>query len=62
MNPLWLKDIKKWHALSLREKIKQLREYHCKGPCGQSSSVITTRVVLELALKEVEIVLLAKGL
>ena len=61
MNPLWLKDPIKWESLQLSEKVKLLRKYHCTGPCGQSSHILTTRSVLEKTLKEVESFLIEKG-
>lgn len=45
MKPLWLKDIKAWNKLKLVEQLEALRQHYCTGPCGQSSSVLTTREV-----------------
>ena len=62
MNLLWLKDPAKWESLQLNEKVRLLREYYCTGPCGQSSHILTTRSTLEKTLKEVESILIEKGL
>jgi len=50
---LWLKDITKWNSLPLEEKVEALRKHYCTGPCGQSSSVCSTREVTNKVLKEV---------
>lgn len=62
MNLLWLKDPAKWESLQLNEKVRLLREYYCTGACGQSSHILTTRSTLEKTLKEVESILIEKGL
>lgn len=61
MNPLWLKDILEWNKLPLVEKLEHLRKHYCTGPCGQSSSIQTTRSVTDETLKDV-INLMRKGL
>lgn len=52
MNPLWLKDILEWNKLPLVEKLEHLRKHYCTGPCGQSSSIQTTRSVTDSVLQE----------
>lgn len=49
---LWIKDKEKWDKLPLVERLEALRLHYCTGPCGQSSSVLTTRSVTNIALKE----------
>lgn len=50
--PTWLRDILAWNKMPLSDRLEELRKYHCTGPCGQWSCVMTTREELNKALGE----------
>lgn len=52
MKDLWNSDPKQWEKKSLVEMLGLLREFHCVGPCRQSSSVLGISTNLDTALKE----------
>ena len=49
---LWNRDPGKWLSLPLIERIRLLRNFHCTGPCGQSSAVLGNRQALSSTLLE----------
>lgn len=48
---MWLSDPIRWKQLTLKEKLILLKK-HFSGPCGQSSSAMTTQGVIQDVLKE----------
>lgn len=49
---IWNTDPLRWNKMCLLEKISNLRKFYCTGPCGQSSTVMKNRAVLEEVLNE----------
>ena len=56
---VWNADPIKWSSLSLDERIHLLRQFHCMGPCGQSSAVLGNRQALSNTLLECTMALVA---
>ena len=53
MKDLWNSDPQAWESMSLTDRLEAMRRWHCTGPCGQSSSVLGTRVTLNKTIYEV---------
>lgn len=60
--PLWINNPTEWRNKKLSDQAEYLRKYHCTGPCGQSSQVMSDRSILESFLKEVKKLLIGQGL
>lgn len=48
----WLQDMKGWLDQSLTYRLDELRKHYCTGPCGQSSSVMSTREATDRTLRD----------
>jgi|TARA_R110002167_G_scaffold4502_2_gene20955 hypothetical protein len=55
---MWLTNPIKWTSLDVTDQLEAIRKHYCTGPCGQSSSIASTRsatdAVLKLAIKEIK--------
>jgi hypothetical protein len=49
---MWTKDPIAWRKLLLTDKLDALIKHYCRGPCGQSHSVLSTRSTTETVLRQ----------